>query len=279
MALVKQKKLIAFNYFGAKVMHLDWLLPKLPDTEHFVDVFGGSGSVIINKKPSRIESFNDLDGEVINFFEVLRNQRSKLIEQITLTPYSEKEFKISLKHRHEGTNLERARRFFIYTSQGFASHQHSGWKYSIHTSGACMSESVSRTLKKIPGLYEIAERFRTIQIFNQDFRKLITRCDRPGILFYCDPPYVRSTRTGHTDYVKEMTDDDHIDLLNLANRVKAYIAISGYDNPMYNDLLRPENGFYKSYAAVRRTNYKKSESQEVLWTNYDPKAIHNQYLF
>ncbi|MDR0370336.1 MAG: DNA adenine methylase [Prevotellaceae bacterium] len=68
----KPKKLIAFGWYGGKFSHLDWLLPQLPDCVHYCEPFAGSGAVLLNKIPSPVETYNDIDGEVVNFFKVLR---------------------------------------------------------------------------------------------------------------------------------------------------------------------------------------------------------------
>jgi len=86
------KKLIAFGWYGGKFSHLDWLLPLLPECNHYCEPFAGSGAVLFNKAPSPVETYNDLDGEVVNFFKVLRDNKQELLEQIALTPFSREEF-------------------------------------------------------------------------------------------------------------------------------------------------------------------------------------------
>ena len=105
-------KSIAFGWYGGKYSHLDWLLPLLPPTQHFCDVFGGSAAVIINRPPSPVETYNDIHSEVVNFFRVLRDQKEPLIEAIGLTPFSREELALASQRQTEGiTELERARRF------------------------------------------------------------------------------------------------------------------------------------------------------------------------
>lgn len=85
-------KLIAFRWYGGKFNHLDWLLPLLPQTQHFCEPFAGSAAVLINRSPSPVETYNDIDGDVANFFRVLREQKEMLIEAIGLTPFSREAF-------------------------------------------------------------------------------------------------------------------------------------------------------------------------------------------
>src|SRR5438105_3056437 len=72
-------KLIAFGWYGGKYSHLDWLLPLLPKATHYCEPFGGSAAVLINREPSPIETYNDVHGEVVNFFRVLRDQKDALV--------------------------------------------------------------------------------------------------------------------------------------------------------------------------------------------------------
>ena len=98
-------KLIAFGWYGGKYSHLDWLLPLLPDAQHYCEPFGGSAAVLINRAPSPVETYNDLDGEVVNFFRVLREQKDALIEQIGLTPFSREEFELACQKPDEGRRV------------------------------------------------------------------------------------------------------------------------------------------------------------------------------
>ena len=99
-----RRKLIAFGWYGGKYSHLKWLLPLLPEASHFCEPFGGSAAVLINRAPSPVETYNDIDGEVVNFFRVLRNQREALVEAIGLTPFSRAEFEESISEYTDGVS-------------------------------------------------------------------------------------------------------------------------------------------------------------------------------
>src|SRR5512145_605520 len=102
-------KQIAFGWYGGKFSHLDWLLPLLPETQHYCEPFGGSAAVLINREPSPVETFNDIDGDVVNFFRVLRDQKDALLESIGLTPFSREEFETAISSNGEElTDIERA---------------------------------------------------------------------------------------------------------------------------------------------------------------------------
>src|SRR5512137_2743424 len=85
---------IVFGWYGGKFSHLSWLLPLLPDCHHYCEPFAGSAAVLLNRAPSPVETYNDLDGEVVNFFRMLRDHKDALVELIGLTPFSREEFAI-----------------------------------------------------------------------------------------------------------------------------------------------------------------------------------------
>src|SRR6266498_1364876 len=92
----RRGKLIAFGWYGGKFSHLNWLLPLLPNCHHYCEPFAGSAAVLLNRTPSPVETYNDIDGEVVNFFRVLRDQKERLIEAIGLTPFSREEFVLAI---------------------------------------------------------------------------------------------------------------------------------------------------------------------------------------
>lgn len=142
-------KMIAFGWYGGEYTHLDWLLPLLPQTTHYCEPFGGSAAVLINRAPSPVETYNDVDGELVNFFRVLRNQKEELLEAIGLTPFAREELRVAVNGANEPlSDLERARRFFVRARQvrtGLAQTASEGrWAHCKLTSRAGMAGAVSR---------------------------------------------------------------------------------------------------------------------------------------
>ena len=264
------RKLIAFGWYGGKYSHLGWLLPLLPETTHFCEPFGGSAAVIINKPPSPVETYNDIDSEVVNFFRVLREQKDPLIEAIGLTPFSREEFEKAISEPIIGlTGLERARRFYIRARQvrtGLAQTASNGrWAYCRLTSRAGMAGAVSRWLGAVEDLSEIAQRLLRVQIENDHAIDVINRYDSEETLFYCDPPYPHESRGDINAYRFEMTDLEHIELAGVLHSVKGKAALSGY----HCDLLDEIYGDWKVHEAnSKKVHSVKTERTEVLWTNY-----------
>lgn len=269
------KKLIAFGWYGGKFSHLDWLLPLLPNTNHFCEPFAGSAAVLLNRDPSPVETYNDIDGEVVNFFKILRDKKEDLLYAIGMTPFSREEFKIAiqaLKEPNKFTDFERARLFYVRARQvrtGLAQSASNGrWANCLNTSRAGMAGAVSRWLGSVEGLEYIAARLLRVQIENDDALKIIQRYDSDETLFYCDPPYIHSTRGDNNAYGNEMTDNDHIKLAEIVNSSKGLFAISNYDCDLMNELY-PLPKWKKYISPPKVIHSTKDLRQEVLWVNYD----------
>src|SRR5205809_5837873 len=228
----RSRKLIAFGWYGGKYSHLDWLLPLLPTCHHYVEPFAGSAAVLLNREPSPVETYNDIDGEVTNFFRVLRDQKERLVEQIGLTPFSREEFYRALSEENVASDIERARRFFVRARQvrtGLAQTASLGrWANCKNTSRSGMSGVVSRWLGSVDMLPVIAERLLRVQIENRPAMEIISLYDDKKTLFYCDPPYPHEARGDSKAYGFEMTDKEHEQLAGLLTKVRGSVAISGY---------------------------------------------------
>lgn len=274
--LTEKKKLIPFGWYGGKFSHLDWLLPLLPDCHHYCEPFAGSGAVLLNREPSPVETFNDLDGEVVNFFRVLREEKQRLIEAIGLTPFAREEFAIACEISPDLSALERARRFFVRARQvrtGLAQTATVGrWANCKNTSRAGMSGVISRWLGSVEDLPAVAERLLRVQIENRPAVNAIRLYDSPTTLFYCDPPYVHSTRGDSKAYGFEMTDAQHKVLAEALNAVQGMVAFSNYQAGIL-DQLYPAPKWHKTVSPARTNHSTKDKRVEILWTNYNPHKI------
>ncbi len=263
-------KLIAFGWYGGKFSHLDWLLPLLPQTTHFCDVFGGSAAVLINRQSSPVETYNDLDSELVNFFRVLRSDREALIEQIGLTPFAREELALASTRQPGLSDLERARRFFVCARQvrtGLAQRASGGrWAHCLLTSRAGMAGAVSRWLGSVDDLAEIAQRLLRVQIENAPALEVIKRYDSPEILFYCDPPYPHGSRGDSQAYRHEMTDDQHRQLSEVLHRVQGKVVLSSYHCDLMNELY---HDWHYVEAPEKMCHSSKGARTEVVWFNYD----------
>jgi len=272
-------KVIAFGWYGGKYVHLDWLLPLLPRTTHFCEPFGGSAAVLLNRLPSPVETYNDLDGEVVNFFRALREHKETLIEQIGLTPFSREELRQACEEPTTGLgDIERARRFYVRARQvrtGLAQTASAGrWAHCLLTSRAEMAGAVSRWLGAVEDLNLIAQRLLRVQLENEPAVNVIQRYDSPETLFYCDPPYPHSARGDKNAYAFEMTDKQHRELADALRCVRGKVALSSYRSPLYDELYadwRRIDGPEKVINSVKQIR------QEALYANYDPEEEARQW--
>jgi DNA adenine methylase len=271
----RRGKMIAFGYYGGKFSHLDFILPLLPTHfTHYCEVFGGSAAVLINRPPAQVETYNDLDGEIVNFFQCLRDLGDDLVRLIGLTPFSRAELVRALTPSTGLTNLERARRFFVRARQtrtGLAQTSSEGrWAHCVLTSRAEMAGAVSRWLGSVEGLPEIVQRLQRVQIENAPAREIILRYDSPDTLFYCDPPYPHEARGDSKAYGYEMTDAEHEGLARVLHTVRGAVALSGYRCALMDRLY---TDWHRVDADTRLCNSSKGERTESLWTNYDPATV------
>jgi DNA adenine methylase len=272
---LKRKKLIPFGWYGGKFSHLDWLLPLLPKCHHYCEPFAGSASVLINRDPSPVETYNDLDGEVVNFFRVCRDHGEALTKSIALSPFSREEFAIACTLDPNVAPLERARRFYVRARQvriGLAQNATLGrWGNCKNTSRAGMSGIISRFLGGVEQMPDIAMRLLRVQIENRPAIDVIKLYDDKKSLFYCDPPYIHGTRGDSKAYAFEMTDEQHEELAEALNAVKGKVAVSNYGCELM-DKLYPAPKWRKFKTEEKTNHATKGQRVEVLWTNYDPSS-------
>ena len=263
------KTLIAFNYFGGKFTFVDYLYEYFPEHTHFIDVFCGSMAVTLNKPFSQIDTANDINSEVVNFFKVLRTQPTELIAQLELTPVSREEYNNSW-YKEQLSDLEKARRFYVRTRQSFyglgSQRQNKGWHCTKTISRANRSETVSKWNHSLEKLEPLIEKLRNIQIENRDFRELIPKLDFEGAFFYCDPPYPEACRSSKNDYRYDFTDQDHQELASLLHQCKGKVMISSYDCQLMRDLY-PH--WRMEEFPIKKNNIRSTAVQECIWMNYD----------
>lgn len=263
------------RYHGGKFRIADWIISQFPSHRTYVEPFGGGASVLLAKPPSCVEVYNDLDNDVVNFFEVLRdNQLSQeLAHLIELTPYSRTEF---LNARTDTTSkVEQARRLVVRAQMGFgsagATKGNTGFRLDTARGG---SDIVTIWQRQPEVILQAAARFKKVLIENRNAIKVIQDHDREDTLFFVDPPYVMDTRnTGGKTYRHEMTDADHNHLISVLQQCKGMVIVCGYEHPIYESLKWKK--FKKAVAATGQAGSVMRE--EVLWIN--SQAEKQQDLF
>ncbi len=251
----------AFRYFGGKFSLGSWIVSNLPEHGLYCEPFGGAMSVLLRKSPSTVDIYNDSEGDVVNFFRVLRDQPGELMRQIRLTPMSREECELSVEPAAD--LVERARRFYVRVGQRFNSANtgaRSGWKFNRK---ALSKKNEARVWGKIEHLRAVAERLLTVSIEHDDAFAIIARYDSPSALFYVDPPYLPDTRDRrwrHRAYANEFSAVDHGALLEQLKSIEGKVVLSGYASPLYDEALA---GWTRVTRMARTTG--KTSKLEVLW--------------
>jgi len=279
----RNRRLIVFGWYGGKFSHLEWLLPLLLKCHHYCEPFAGSAAVLLNREPSPVETYNDIDGDVVNFFRVLRDRHDEIVRAIALTPFSREEYHRAIYGSTNGiSEVERARRFYIRARQtrtGLAQTASLGrWANCKDTSRAGMSGVVSRWLGGVNALDDIAQRLIRVQIENRPALDVIKLYDGINTMFYCDPPYLHATRGDSKAYGFEMDESQHRELAKVLNECRGKVALSGYDHPLMTELY-PDTKWVKTTGANKTIHSTKGTRCEILWTNYTPGRMRQQNLF
>ncbi len=258
-----------FGYYGAKRRLAPQIIATLPPHNAWVEAFCGSAAITLAKHPAPIEIINDLDGNIVNLFRILRRTPNALAAAVALTPYARQEFLNAGRGRKRLTPTERARRFLartMMTVNGDA--KDAGFSYSSSFTRGGKEARVSRWHNLPERLAHVAERLRNVRIESLDARRLLELfLDRPATLVYLDPPYF--VKRDH-EYVIDANDEEfHRELLTLCCRARCMILLSGYDTPLYNKMLRKSDGWRRMSIKThtRDTNGKDYVRNEVLWQN------------
>jgi DNA adenine methylase len=258
----------ALRYYGGKWKLAPWIISHFPDHKNYVEPCGGAASVLLQKPLSPLETYNDLDGNVVNFFRVLRDNPDELIRKIRLTPWARAEYELSLQPCED--EIERARRFFVASYMSFNGGTGDnprlfGWRCSTDanlrlTPSADLQNNV---------LGKISDRLLSVQIENRPYQDILTRFDNKGALIYFDPPYTEQERTnGKEWYNHEFAEKDHIESAGLLRQSIGYAIVSGYACPLYTELYEAHGWHRVDKEAQTNSGGKRTES---LWLS--PRTV------
>lgn len=260
-----------FTYFGGKTAVADRIAALLPSHEHYVEPFAGSLAVLLAKQPSKMETVSDLDGDLVNFWRVLRDRPQDLERACALTPHSRAEYLACYEPATD--DLERARRVWVNLTQGRGGQmRRTGWRYYADPSGGASMPGYLGAY--VARLMPAAERLMSVSLECLDALDIIGRYgSHPGALIYADPPYLESVRAKHIirgtvrgpQYRHELrTDEDHRQLTEALSSCAAAVVLSGYDSPLYTEMFE---GWHRTEIGAQAGNGTARARTEVLWSN------------
>lgn len=232
-------------------------------SNHFLEV----GGVFFQKERSNIETVNDLDGDIVNLFEWIRTDPEKLAHAIRWTPYAREVYEGAFARQYTETDrFQRAVDFYVRMMMGHGfrtTGEKVGWKNDIQ--GRARAYAATGWCETPERIMEAAERLRGVQIECKPAVEVIRRLNHPKVLIYADPPYVLSTLR-QKQYKHSMTDADHEELLEALRAHQGPVVLSGYDSPLYADILR--DWHREEHPELTQVASKRSE---VLWMNFSPE--------
>lgn len=254
------------RWHGGKWILAPWIISHFPAHRVYCEPFSGAASVLLRKERSYSEVINDINDDLFNLFEVMRDRHEELINVISMTPFARREFERAYSHHPDP--IEKARRFLIRSFQGFGSvgaagTEATGWRSNSHRSGTTPAKDWSN----LPcALVMTAERLKGVIIENRDWQSVIKQHDSDTTLFYLDPPYLEETRTRYGVYSHEMTTEQHEEMLKTIKLAKGNVILSGYKSEMYDDYL---SGWERYQKETNADGAKKRT--EILWIKPTPK--------
>lgn len=261
-----------FSYYGGKGALAEWIASLMPAHRVYLEAFAGSAAVLFAKPRSTHEIINDVDGDVVNFFRVLRENPDELELACRLTPYSREEFARATPGE-DLDSIERARRWWVRVNQSFAKMgtASTGWSTSIRRG----SNNARSVWNRIDRFVPCVERLAGVTIENRDALTLIGEHAVDDAVIYVDPPYLAQTRSGlqrrpSGDYAHEFArEDEHRALAEVLHQSPATVILSGYPSGLYEDLYADWSRVERT--VLRRTSNGRSNPKphavEVLWSN------------
>lgn len=262
------------SYYGGKSRLAPWIASLLPAHRVYVEPFFGSGAVLFAKAPAVHEVVNDLDGNVVCFFRVLRERPKELARACCLTPYARDEFGAAELAGDDIDELERARRFFVRLTQGFGKlNGHPGtvgWSTSVLRG----SNNARTAANLVDRFLAAAARLQPVSIDNRPGVELVARYGVSDAVLYCDPPYLGTVRPSLAkrsgDYVVEYhAEAEHRELAEALRETPAAVVLSGYPSPLYEELYADWHRVERRVVVSTSNHYGGATrwATEALWSN------------
>ena len=257
------------KWYGGKRYLASRIIQNFPSHRIYLEPFGGGASVLLNKPPVDVETYNDLDNRITRLFRVLRDQGEDFVNRLRLIPYSQVEFKEAASYPADASDSEMAACDFIRWRQSFGGKGQS-WSYTTGRARGGMAGDVNAWWSAIEMLPQIIDRLRRVQIICQPAVEAIRRFDHEDGLIYCDPPYLHATRSkGSTNvYGVEMSDDGHRALAALLKACKSKVVLSGYPSALYDRLYTGWRSVDFNIANHAAGGKAKGREIECLWMNF-----------
>ena len=262
-------------YIGGKSYLANWIISNFPTnyTEmSYCEVFGGGGWVLFKKEPSYLETYNDLNNNLVNLFRVIRDNYEAFEHRAEWSLHSREMYQEAVSKLKDDkflSDVERAMHYVLYKTQTFSAGNSTSWGYAI-TSDKIIS---GKWLPFIKRLQLINARLKRVQIECLDFERVIRKYDGKKTIFYLDPPYVGVEHYYRTNNVN-FKFEDHERLAKILARIKGKFLLSYYDGELVRKLygkyriLEKEAAKHSCGITKFSKIKKKPKSKELIIMNY-----------
>lgn len=263
------------RYFGGKSGLAPTLINLLPEHKKYVEVFGGGAHLLAQKNPSKIEVYNDIDTDLVNFFEQAKNNGDYLTTKLLELPTSRFLFEKWKNEDFPDDDLERAVRWFYLIRQRIHPSNatlKSGWRAGRYKN---LALDYQNAVRRIP---LFSRRLQNVELMNQDFKDVILKHDGPDVCFFIDPPYVDREHF----YKGNVDTNTHIQIAQLLNHIKGKAIVTYYDHPLINELYkgwyRVEVESFVSSSTLKEGEQRRKE-KELILMNYNLNSTYQNTLF
>jgi DNA adenine methylase len=263
------------KWHGGKYYLAESIVSLMPPRLHYVEPFFGGGQVLFRRDPRNVsEVANDIHGRLMNFWSVLKEDGTfeRFRRAVEATPFGQPEFEAAAGDLDHPDPVRRAVALFVRCRMSLAGRMKSFTGVTKTRTRRGMNNETSAWLSAIDGLPEVHARLKRVLILNRPAVEVIAAHDTAGTLYYCDPPYLPSTRASPDVYSHEMTADQHAELLEVLKKVKGKVILSGYPSELYDDMLRGWHRREFDLANHAAGGKAKTRQTEVVWMNYDPSS-------
>jgi len=255
------------SYYGGKQMMLKDILPLIPEHDAYIEPFFGGGAVYWAKKPVKTEVINDVNGNIVNFYKVLKHSYFDLVKKLQETLHSRDTYKRALIIYHEPYLFDdfpvvRAWAFYVVTNQGF-SHKIGTWGYDRGTKAYTIQNKIDQFTE------DLSLRLKYTQIENNEAHKVMLSRDKETAFHYIDPPYIDSNQGHYGGYTREHFKRD----LDAIEQLKGKFLLSSYDSDILQEYIK-KNSWHVKYidkplcASNGRVVGNRKRKVEVLTANY-----------
>ncbi len=275
---------LPFPWLGSKATMLDVILPNIPEHRCYVEPFCGTAIVYLHKKPAKVNTLNDIDENIVNFFRVLqdREKTRELLRRLRYTPFAKAEYRracLLLSSKRDLDDVTRAWAFYVAQYMGMKHSYYAdpyGDSFGYGIKSKKNSPFAPNFANKVRRLVENAEKLKRCQILNEDGLEVMRKFDSSETFMFVDPPYLSSTvRTKRKIYANDYDDTLHQRLLDFALKAKSKIMIASYPNEMYDELLKhgwiridKEKPIYAGHCTNKHKRL--TRRTESLYLNYTP---------